>query len=167
VYLTGWRQTLLPMEEDEDAEEGEAHAATAALQGRAPAARLTSDGSASSDEEEEELPPSASPAAISGKKTAAGSIAGARQLAQPPAKTPAKSPGGSADVALSGAEAAYEASLVAHLRANGRTSLSRLGGEVKFSSAASPVGSPRLKTFIKARPTVFRLIGDQVESVRK
>ena len=158
VYLTGWRQTLLPMEEEEEAEDAEPHAATARQPGRTLAALAPADGSDSSDEEEEEeeedLPASAVPAAKSAKTTAAGSSGAVR----PPPHSPAD---------VSGAEAAYEASLIAHLRANGRTSLSRLGGDVKFGSAASPAGTPRLKTFIKARPTVFRLIGDQVESVRK
>ena len=72
--------------------------------------------------------------------------------------TPAAEPG----LSTPGSVAEFEAQVVSFLKTHGRTGMSALGGKVK-----KPGNVPKLNAFIKERPHLFKLIGDQVELVKK
>jgi hypothetical protein len=55
------------------------------------------------------------------------------------------------------ARAALEQSIVALLKKNKKMALPALGGQVK-----KPPGTPKLKAFMMERPSVFKIVGDQV-----
>jgi hypothetical protein len=108
--------------------------------------------------------PAAAKAPAGAAKTPAATPAGLKTPAG--AKTPGGSkapvtPAADKGVATPGSAVEFEAQLVAFLRDNGRTGLSALGGKVK-----KPASVPKLMTYLKERPAVFRVTGDQIELVK-
>jgi len=198
VHVTGWKQTLVPMDdEDEDEQEAREPAPSVAfLRSHSPQDEQVDDADEDEDDGEgwEEVEEEPEPAPAAGKKRAAAealppsakrpappAAAAAKTPSKPasaaagktPANTPAKTPSAAAKPAatpesVSALPAAYEASLVAFLREHGRTGMSALGGSVKRPAGeggATLGGVPKLGAFVKGRPTVFRVTGDQVELV--
>ena len=76
-------------------------------------------------------------------------------------KTPA-TPAAEKGVSTPGSAVEFEAQIVSFLKTHGRTGMSALGGKVK-----KPGNVSKMSTFIKERPHVFLIIGDQVELAKK
>ena len=130
------------------------------------------DESASDDSEDDVPPPKVAPGKRPAEHQLMSPAAKKTPMAMPshgkmPATTPLGSktpitPAAEKGVSTPGSVTEFEAQIVSFLKTHGRTGMSALGGKVK-----KPGNVPKLNAFIKDRPHMFTLIGDQVELAKK